>query len=224
MAGIMDELRMLAYDRDLVRKDAPFAKILKYNADSFERWGRMYELELLARDKITRPSSMTDDLMLGAKMVMKGKIGFMPSRGGDRAQMKRMVEAAERIEKKRAWPARGSRHASGAGEGGDRMTALAYYPGCSLHSTATEMDESFKATCARARPGAPRDPRLGVLRQHRGALDEPPARRRPAGQRARQGQGGHEARRRGRALRRLLQPLHDRDPRGRPRTPTWRPT
>ncbi len=27
------------------------------------------------------------------------------------------------------------------------MTVLAYYPGCSLHSTATEMDESFRATC-----------------------------------------------------------------------------
>jgi heterodisulfide reductase subunit C len=101
VAGIMDELRMLAYEHDLVRKDAPFAGILKYNADSFKRWGRMYELELLARDKIMRPSSMTDDLVLGVKMVMKGKIGFMPSTGGDRAQMKRMVEAAERIEKQR---------------------------------------------------------------------------------------------------------------------------
>ena len=66
-----------------------------------------------------------------------------------------------------------------------------------------------------ARPRAPRDPRLGVLRQHRGTLDEPPARRGPAGQRARQGQGRHEARRRGRALRRLLQPLHDGGPRDR---------
>ena len=101
VAGIMDELRMLAYEHDLVRKDAPFAKILRYNADSFKRWGRMYELELLARDKIMRPSSMTDDLLLGVKMVMKGKIGFVPSRGGDRPQMKRMVEAAERIESRR---------------------------------------------------------------------------------------------------------------------------
>lgn len=110
VAGIMDELRMLAYEHDLVPKDAPFASILKYNADSFKRWGRMYELELLARDKIMRPSSMTDDLMLGVKMVMKGKIGFVPSRGGDRAQMKRMVEAAERIEKQRrdATPAPGA--------------------------------------------------------------------------------------------------------------------
>jgi heterodisulfide reductase subunit C len=101
VAGIMDELRILAYEHDLVRKDAPFAGILKYNADSFKRWGRMYELELLARDKLTRPSSMTDDLVLGVKMVAKGKIGFLPSTGGDRAQMKRMVEAAERIERQR---------------------------------------------------------------------------------------------------------------------------
>ena len=101
VAGIMDELRILAYEHDLVRKDAPFASILRYNADSFKRWGRMYELELLARDKIMRPSGMTDDLVLGVKMVMKGKIGFTPSTGGDRAQMKRMVEAAERIESER---------------------------------------------------------------------------------------------------------------------------
>jgi len=48
-----------------------------------------------------RPSTMTDDLLLGAKMIAKGKIGFLPSTGGDRAQMKRMVEASERIEKQR---------------------------------------------------------------------------------------------------------------------------
>jgi heterodisulfide reductase subunit C len=115
VAGIMDELRILAYEHDLVRKDAPFASILRYNADSFKRWGRMYELELLARDKIMRPSSMTDDLVLGVKMVMKGKIGFMPSTGGDRAQMKRMVEAAERIEKQRR---AGSAAPAGSSPGG----------------------------------------------------------------------------------------------------------
>ncbi len=58
---------------------------------------------------------MTDDLMLGVKMVMKGKIGFVPSRGGDRAQMKRMVDAAERIERERR---AGSAAPAGAGSGG----------------------------------------------------------------------------------------------------------
>jgi heterodisulfide reductase subunit C len=115
VAGMMDELRMLAYEHDLVRRDAPFASILRYNADSFKRWGRMYELELLARDRIMRPSSMTDDLMLGVKMVMKGKIGFVPSRGGDRVQMKRMVAAADRVEKRRR---AGSASPAGAGSGG----------------------------------------------------------------------------------------------------------
>jgi heterodisulfide reductase subunit C len=119
VAGIMDELRMLAFEHDLVRKDAPFAGILKYNADSFKRWGRMYELELLARDKVMRPSTMTDDLLLGAKMIAKGKIGFLPSTGGDRAQMKRMVETAERIERQRragsAAPAGASSAPSDAG-------------------------------------------------------------------------------------------------------------
>jgi heterodisulfide reductase subunit C2 len=117
VAGIMDELRILAYEHDLVRKDAPFAGILKYNADSFKRWGRLYELELLARDKIRRPTSMTDDLVLGVKMIARGKIGFLPSRGGDRAQMKRMVEAAERIEKQRragAAPPAGASGSDGA--------------------------------------------------------------------------------------------------------------
>jgi heterodisulfide reductase subunit C len=119
VAGIMDELRMLAFEHDLVRKDAPFAGILRYNADSFKRWGRMYELELLARDKVMRPSTMTDDLLLGAKMIAKGKIGFLPSTGGDRAQMKRMVETAERIERQRragsAAPAGASSAPSDAG-------------------------------------------------------------------------------------------------------------
>lgn len=122
VAGIMDELRIFAYENGLVCKDAPFAGILRYNADSFKRWGRMYELELLARDKLTRPSSLTDDLALGVRMIARGKIGFLPSRGGDRAQMKRMVEAAERIEKERragvAAPAGAPSAPAGAGTGG----------------------------------------------------------------------------------------------------------
>ena len=101
---------------------------------------------------------------------------------------------------------------------------LAYYPGCSLHGTSGEFDASFRATRPGARPHAAGDPRLGVLRQHRGALHQPPARRGPAGQRARQGRAGHEARRRGRALRGVLQPLQDRRPRGRRGRARRRPT
>ena len=51
----MDELRIIARRDGRVRKDAPFANILNLNFKSIKRWGRLYEVELLMLDKITRP-------------------------------------------------------------------------------------------------------------------------------------------------------------------------
>ncbi len=96
IAAVMDELRMIAREEGRVRKDAPFANILKLNYDSFRRWGRLYEVELLALDKATRPSGMMDDVAMGIRMFLKGKISVMPTIG-DRAQMKRMAGIADRI-------------------------------------------------------------------------------------------------------------------------------
>ena len=96
IAAIMDELRMIAREEGRVRSDVPFANILKLNYDSFRRWGRLYEVELLALDKATRPSSLTDDVVMGIRMFLKGKINPLPT-FGDRAQMKRMTDIADRI-------------------------------------------------------------------------------------------------------------------------------
>jgi heterodisulfide reductase subunit C len=102
IAAVMDELRKIAHAESMVNSDAPFANVLKLNLDSMKRWGRMYEIELLALDKLTRPSSMMADMGLGMKMFMKGKISLLPERG-DVKQMKRMVAEAQRIDaKKRA--------------------------------------------------------------------------------------------------------------------------
>ncbi len=98
IAAIMDELRMIAREEKRVRTDAPFANILKLNYDSFRRWGRLYEVELLALDKVTRPSSFSDDVAMGIRMFLKGKINPLPTMG-DRGQMKRMAAAADRIER-----------------------------------------------------------------------------------------------------------------------------
>ena len=96
IAAIMDELRMIAREEGRVRKDAPFANILKLNYDSFRRWGRLYEVELLVLDKATRPSGMMDDVAMGIRMFLKGKINPLPT-VGDRGQMKRMAEVADRL-------------------------------------------------------------------------------------------------------------------------------
>ena len=52
---------MIAREHGRVRKDAPFAGILKLNASPFKRWGRLYEVELLALDMLMRPERRSTD-------------------------------------------------------------------------------------------------------------------------------------------------------------------
>ena len=119
IAAVMDELRIIGRHDGAVPKDAAFANVLRLNLDSMKRWGRIYEMEMLALDKITRPTTMMDDMGLGVKMILKGKIGFRPG-FGDRAQMKRMVAEAERVEAERRAREGGAKAgAAGQGEGGD---------------------------------------------------------------------------------------------------------
>jgi heterodisulfide reductase subunit C len=101
VAAVMDELRAISWQEDLVPKDRPYADILRFNLDSISRWGRLYEIELIARYKFMRPRTMMDDALLGAKMFAKGKLSLRPA-FGDRAQMKRMIAEAERIEREKA--------------------------------------------------------------------------------------------------------------------------
>jgi heterodisulfide reductase subunit C len=101
VAAVMDELRAISWQEDLVPKDRPFADILRFNFDSIVRWGRLYEIELIARYKFMRPRTMMDDALLGVRMFAKGKLSLRPTLG-DRRQMKRMVAEAEKIEAERA--------------------------------------------------------------------------------------------------------------------------
>ena len=119
IATIMDELRKVARERGIVHANAPFEHILKLNLDSMKRWGRLYEVELLALDKITRPSSFMDDVPMGIKMFLKGKISPLPTIG-DARQMWRMAKTAKRIDESRTlkdMPIRGDDRSS-TGPGG----------------------------------------------------------------------------------------------------------
>lgn len=82
-------------------------------------WRRAYELGLMAEMKL-RTGDLTGDLDLGLKLIRKRKLRFVPHP---------------------ARPARRPKPVPGA------ANAVAYYPGCSLHSTATEFDTSARAVC-----------------------------------------------------------------------------
>ena len=96
IAAIMDELKIIARRDGRIPKDAPFANVLRLNYESIQRWGRLYEVELIARDLLKRPKGALDYLTLGPKMMLKGKINLLPERG-DTVAMKRMVETSASI-------------------------------------------------------------------------------------------------------------------------------
>jgi heterodisulfide reductase subunit B len=83
-------------------------------------WGRAYEPGLLAEMKLRNPQTLLDDFDLYTKMLQKRKVGFFPSP---------------------ARPPRNVKPVPGAAD------AVAYYPGCSLHSTSTEFNHSAEAVC-----------------------------------------------------------------------------
>jgi heterodisulfide reductase subunit C len=96
IAAIIDELKIIARRDGRIPAGTPSAAMLKLNYDSFVRWGRMWEVELIARDVLKRPKSVTSWLSLGPKMMLKGKINPTLKKG-DTLAMKRMVRTAETI-------------------------------------------------------------------------------------------------------------------------------
>ena len=82
-------------------------------------WGRAYELGLMMEIKL-RNRDLFSDLDLGVKFLQKNKLPIFP-------EVVRSPSKANPI--------------AGASE------AVAYYPGCSLHSTAKEYDRSSRAVC-----------------------------------------------------------------------------
>jgi heterodisulfide reductase subunit B len=83
-------------------------------------WGRAYEAGMMAEMKLRRPDGLLDDVDLYMRMLRKHKVAFLP---------------------KPTRPAHPAKKIPGAAE------AVAYYPGCSLHSTAKEYNSSAEIVC-----------------------------------------------------------------------------
>ena len=117
IATIMDFLTRLALERD-IRPEVPE---VDYFNKAFMReirlWGRAYELGLMAEMKLRTMDIMTD-MDLGLKMFQKNKMPLFPHLTRPPRKVKPIPKAA---------------------------SAVAYYPGCSLHSTAAEFDISTRA-------------------------------------------------------------------------------
>jgi len=117
ITAIMEFLTREALRRGL-KPQIPEVKIFN---EAFMRevrlWGRAYEVGLMAEMKL-RTRNLLGDMDLGLRMLRKNKLPFLP-------------KPARRPHKARPVPA--------------ATESVAYYPGCSLHSTATEFNLSAQA-------------------------------------------------------------------------------
>jgi heterodisulfide reductase subunit B len=119
VAGVMDVLRIETRKRKI---DPPVPEVELFTRvflRTIGALGRLYEAGLMAAMNVLTLRPMKD-MDLGVQMIRKGKIGLLPGF----ARPPRKVRPVE----------------SGP-------NTIAYYPGCSLESTATEFDHTFKAVC-----------------------------------------------------------------------------
>jgi heterodisulfide reductase subunit B len=85
-------------------------------------WGRSYEPGLMAELMVQNPKSAIDDFQLYLKFFQKGKVSLLP-------------HPAKMPSKRQIKPVSGAED------------TVAYYPGCSLETTATEYNGSTLAVC-----------------------------------------------------------------------------
>jgi heterodisulfide reductase subunit B len=122
ITAIMEFLTREALERGL---RPPIREVDNFNK-AFMRevrlWGRSYELGLMGEMKLRnlRTHSLMEDMDLAVKVLGKNKLPFFPKPGH---------------------PPRTVRPVPGASK------AIAYYPGCSLHSTSKEYNTSTRAVC-----------------------------------------------------------------------------
>ena len=117
VAGVMDELRMIAREDGRVHADAPFAEVLEGNYRSFTRWGRLYEVGLISLTLLRHPKDALAYAGIGPVMLRKGKIGLLPDPTGSR-RMRRMARAATRADVRRRALAKREAAGRAVGSGG----------------------------------------------------------------------------------------------------------
>jgi heterodisulfide reductase subunit B len=120
IAGIMDFLTRETLEQGLEAQVPQVEHLNKAFMREVRLWGRAYEPGMMAERFVRRPKDLVGDIDLYIRMLRKRKVAFLPRVSRPRRDVKPMPEAAE---------------------------SIAYYPGCSLHSTAIEFNSSTKAVC-----------------------------------------------------------------------------
>ncbi|MDI6829526.1 MAG: 4Fe-4S dicluster domain-containing protein [Armatimonadota bacterium] len=91
LAKVMDALRETAVARKIQPGEPSISTFHKTFLDSVERMGRVHEISMLAEYKL-RSRNLFSDLLLGARMFLKGKLALIPKFLKGRSDIKRIFK------------------------------------------------------------------------------------------------------------------------------------
>ena len=120
IARIMDFLTREARARGIAARVPEVQTFNEAFLREIRLWNRSYEPGLMAEMKLRMPEHLFDDLDLYTRMIRKRKVSLLPEPVRPPKRLKPSSKA---------------------------LDGVAYYPGCSLHSTAPEFDISTRAVC-----------------------------------------------------------------------------
>ncbi|MBI2958337.1 MAG: 4Fe-4S dicluster domain-containing protein [Chloroflexi bacterium] len=123
VARVMDTLKAMAQERGIPSSLPASLNFINAGLRSMKSAGRMYELGLAVEMNLKEGRPLRDAAM-GLKMLRAGKLRLLPERAGYPARLKKKERRSADLK------------------------SIAYYPGCSLHSSAAGYDRSFKAVAA----------------------------------------------------------------------------
>lgn len=123
IAQVMDALKVVAQERRIESRLPSSPNFINAGLRSIKSAGRMYELGLMLEMNLKGGKPFRDADM-GLKMIRSGKLRVIPEWSRFPGKLKRREKPASEV------------------------NTLAYYPGCSLHASASAYDKSYKAVAA----------------------------------------------------------------------------
>ena len=123
IAGIMDSLKVIAQRRGIPSPIPAVSLFVKATMRNIKLYGRMHEATMTAEMNL-RLKQPTREIGLAKRLMQKGRLRILPELAGYPRNLKSVPTKT---------PAPNS---------------VAYYPGCSLHASSAEFDESTKAVAA----------------------------------------------------------------------------
>ena len=100
IAGVMDTLRMMAVERKVAIPDARGATFNRSFLGSVRRYGRVFELGMLAVYKLCS-GELFSDVGKFPQMLAKGKISLLPKRSGEAKRIRQVFRRAEEEDRRR---------------------------------------------------------------------------------------------------------------------------